>query len=222
MEKVEVFRKPARRRIRVFRDPEARKAIGRIERNTDTYILTFGQFSLIDALVAIVDQVGPATVDVGTWTAADADLRRSAELVEAAAITRCRWVIDYSFELREPGFVFHMRQLFGPECIRAIRTHAKFLVIRSPSADVVVRTSMNLNQNSRLENLEISEDREFAEFYTRIVDEIFDEVAEGERRSRTVDLPGVPDTFPFREIEAPQIKRESLNEIEVTHTVKRL
>ena len=216
------FRKPANRELRVARLATAREAIGEIRKGQDCFILTFGQFSLIDALVAILDQVGPARVDISTWTAADAHLERSAELMADARITQFRMVVDRSFEGRKPDFAEHMRRLFGAVCIRAIRTHAKFLVIRSATHDLVVRTSMNLNENPRLENLEISESREFAEFFEQVVDGIFAEVAAGENRSALVALRGVPDDFPFQEVQAEPIRREDVGEASAEYTLKKL
>jgi len=222
MTKPKAHRKTAKRQSRLAKASTAAEAIGTIEHDTDTYILTFGQFSLIDALVFILDQTGPASVDLSTWTAADAHLQRSAELVESAAIKRFRMIVDRSFETRQPGYCAHMRKLFGPECIRAIRTHAKFAVVRSNTHNIVIRTSMNLNENPRLENIEISEDEPFANFFEAIVDQIFSEVDENQNRSNMLELADLPDDYPFREIQADQIPRETLSEPQTTHTIKKL
>jgi hypothetical protein len=211
--------KPVKRNIRAAKKANASEAIGKIEKNTDTFILTYGQFSLIDALCVILDQTGPADVSISTWTAADAHLERSADLLESAQIRSFRMIIDRSFETRQPKYCHHMRRLFGPECIRAIRTHAKFMLIRSDTHNVVVRTSMNLNENPRLENIEISEDTGFAEFFQTIVDDVFSEVDEKENKSPLPELENIQETFDFKEIEANVIKRENLNEPETTHTV---
>jgi len=222
MNSPKTHKKTAKRRALLARASTAKEAIGRIQKGTDTFILTFGQFSLIDALVHILDQTGPANVDLSTWTAADAHLERSAELIESAAIKRFRMIVDRSFETRQPDYCAHMRKLFGAESLRAIRTHAKFLTVRSSSFDIVVRTSMNLNENPRLENIEISEDAKFADFFERIVDEVFAEVDENQNRSAMLDLGNLPDSYPFREIQADQIPRETLNEPQTTHTIKKL
>ncbi len=217
------FKRDAKNReMRIAKLLTAKEAIGKIEKDTDTYILTYGQFSLIDALVAILDQIGPAKVVISTWTAADAHLQRSAELVESSSITDFRLIVDRSFETRQPGYCYQMRKLFGEDCIRAFRTHAKFMLIRSDTHDIVVRTSMNLNENPRLENIEITESREFADWFQQIVDAIFSEVEKGQNRSAMLALDDIQDDSPFREISANLISRESLNEPEATHTIKKL
>jgi hypothetical protein len=210
---------PAKRRIRMARHASAREAIGEIEKGTDTFILTYGQFSLIDALCAILAQTGPADVTISTWTAANAHLERSAELMESAAIRTLRLIVDRSFEARQPEYAHHMRQLFGPESVRAIKTHAKFMLIRNERWNVVVRTSMNLNGNPRLENIEISEDHELAEFFQAVSDEVFAEVAPGENLEGIPGMHGIQETIPFRPLFAKPIPQESLHEVHTTHTI---
>ena len=220
IKKPKIYRKSSKRNIRIAKAGKAKDAIGNIEKGTDTFILTFGQFSLIDALVAILDVVGESTVDISTWTAADAHLEESAELIGSSKISKFRMVIDRSFETRQPGYCNRMRELFGENCIREIRTHSKFMVIRSATHNVVVRTSMNLNENPRLENIEVSESLEFAEFFTSIVDDIFSEVQPGEKKSKMLELASLQNTFQFPEVAANKIDRSSLNEPGATHQLK--
>jgi len=210
----------AGREMRLAKSLSAADAIGEIVHGQDCFILTFGQFSLIDALVHILDKVGPSDVTIATWTAADAHLERSAELVASSAITGFRMIVDRSFEGRQPGYCRHMRETFGDDCIRFARSHAKFMLIRSATHDVVVRTSMNLNENPRLENIEVSESREFADWFQSIADAIFAEVEAGEKRSQMLGLDEIPDTSPYKQVDAKHIPRESLNECETSHTIK--
>ena len=219
MTRPKTIKRPAKRNVRMSRHNSAREAIGEIEKGTDTFILTYGQFSLIDALCAILAQTGPADVTISTWTAANAHLQRSAELLESAAIRSFRMIVDRSFESRQPEYAHHMRQLFGAESVRAIRTHAKFMLIRNEDWNVVVRTSMNLNENPRLENIEISEDPALAEFFQAVADDVFAEVKPGENASDIPGLHGVQESFPFHPVEARTIPQESLNEVGTTHTI---
>lgn len=216
------YKKPANRKVSVSKVSTAREAIGVIEKDTDCFILTFGQFSLIDALIAMLDQVGPASVDLATWTAADADLTKIGSLLEAASIERLRLVLDRSFYNRQPGYCHRMRDAFGDDCIRFVKSHAKFMVIRSADYNIVVRTSMNLNSNPRLENIEISESEGFADFFESVVDSIFEEIAPGEFKETRPDLLAIPDDFPFRPIEANQIPLEFTKEITYSHVLRDL
>lgn len=207
------------KQVRVAKISTAAQAIGEIQKNTDTFILTYGQFSLVDALLAILDQTGPAHVTISTWTAAHAHLDTAANLMGTADILSFRMIVDRSFKTRQPKYYHHMARLFGSDCIRQIRTHAKFMTIRNDKYDIVVRTSMNLNENPRLENLEVSESKEFADFFETIADDIFREVAPDKQLSDLPKLDSIPESVMFPEIEAKYIKRSTLNEASYTHTI---
>ena len=214
-------RRPACRTTRIAKTTAAAEALGALEHGQDVFILTYGQFSLIDLLVAILDQTGPADVTISTWTAADAHLERAADLLESAQVRSMRWIVDRSFENRQPDYCHHMRRLFGDDCIRTTRSHAKFLVIRNDEWSVVVRTSMNLNENPRLENAEVSEDPAFAAFFERIADEIFAENPDDRPRWSPPQLAGMPEHSPFAEVAAGMIRRESVQEARATHRISR-
>jgi len=221
MNKAKTFKRKNNRDIRVSKVGSASDAIGKLRHDEDTYILTFGQFSLIDALVAILDQTGPADVVISSWTAADAHLEQTANMIESTEILDFKMILDRSFETRQPEYCFHMRKLFGADCIRHVRSHAKFMMIRNEEWNVVVRTSMNLNENPRLENLEITDSPAFADFMQAVVDDIFLEVASGEKRSRPLEINSIQENFQFEEVAATHIPRRKLNEAGYTHTIKK-
>lgn len=220
MTKAKSHRKPARRRTRVAKTATAAEAIGKLEKGTDTFILTFGQFSLIDAVVAILDQIGPAHVSMSTWTAGIADIEKSFDLLVSAEILTFRMVIGNGFETCQPVRYRRLIELFGPECIRSIRTHAKFVVLKNDDWNVAIRTSMNLNGNPRLENIEVSEDRGLVDFFDDIFDDIFVEVKPLENFGLP-ELEHIEETTPFLPVQALLIPRRSLNEPETTHVIRR-
>jgi hypothetical protein len=152
---------------------DARRAIGDLYPGCEIFGFNKGQFSLMDVIVAILDQTGPASVDISTWTAANADIRHAFKFIESGRITEARWVIDRSFPTRQPEYFKALAQRFGAESIRLTRTHAKFCLIRNAEWNIVLRSSMNLNKNPRFENFEISDDPAFADYFGAIVDEIF-------------------------------------------------
>ncbi len=220
--KPKTFKRKSKRTMRAAKHLTAKEAIGKLTHDQDVYILTFGKFSLIDALVAIVDQIGPADVVLSTWTAADAHLERTFELMNDSSIRSTRLIVDPSFETRQPGYCSHMRSRFGDNCIRTIRNHSKFMLISNDDWHIVIRTSMNLNENPRLENIEISENQDFFNWFLIIVDDIFRDVKPGITRTGLPGLPHVPDNYPFKQCHAEPIKRENVNEATYTHTLKEL
>lgn len=208
----------AKKEFRIAKGESARVAIGELQKGTDLFILTYGQFSLIDALVEILRQTGPAHVSISTWTAAHAHLDRSAELMDGLGVLSFRMIVDRSFRTRQPAYHARMVEIFGTDSIRAIRTHAKFMLIRNESWDIVVRTSMNLNENPRLENIEISDNEGFADFFQGVVDAVFDGVSANEELSDIHDL-ALPIETKFKLVRGNQIERSGLNEPTYTHTV---
>ena len=180
----------------------ARDALADFGRGMETYCLTFGQFSLMDAVEAILEKTGPADVTLSTWTAGGADLSRSAEHLHNGHIRSMRFVCDCSFGQRQPGYLAKLRELFGDDAIRTTRTHAKFAVLTNDSWQVAVRTSMNLNENPRLESIEVSDDPVLAGFLLSVVDELFAEESVGDFRTKSRPvLAGLEAVMPAERVE---------------------
>jgi len=207
-QEAKAFRRAAKKReIRMARKANAATAIGELKPGAEIFVLTYGQFSLIEAIDALLEQTGPAEVVLSTWTAGHADLTKSAKLLEAAAITRFRLIVDSSFLNRKPEWCAHMLKVFGEDCIRVWRGHAKFAVIRNEKWNLAVRTSMNLNTNPRLENLEISDDPEFSGFLWDVVESHFQDEAPGydHEEWRLPELSEMRDTVDPVQIEMGEI-----------------
>jgi hypothetical protein len=66
-----------------------------------------------------------------------------------------------------------LRKNFKDSSIRTLNTHCKFILITNEEWNIVVRSSMNLNESPRMENLEISNDKAFCDFMISLTDEIF-------------------------------------------------
>ena len=190
------------RRPRLSKVTNARDALADFGRGLETYCLTFGQFSLMDAIEAILEKTGPADVAIATWTAGAADLSRSAQRPDVPVPQRLRFVVDCSFGQRQPGYLAQVRELFGDDAIRSTRTHAKYVVITNESWAVAVRTSMNLNENPRLESIEVSDDPVLANFLLRVTDELFAEEKAGDFRTKSRPmLAGVEGILPVASVE---------------------
>lgn len=157
----------------------AAQAFDGLEPGAEIFVLTHGQFSLIDALVYLSTLTGPCDLSVCTWTAGTKDLQHMADLLGAGRFRSVRWLVDRSFITRQPAYCEKLRRLFGDECIRTTRSHAKFVTMRNESWDLAVRTSMNLNHNPRMECIEVSDDPALADFIDAQFDLYFDEQPSG-------------------------------------------
>lgn len=211
-------RKKTKRKLRACKKGIASDAVGQIEKGMEVYVWTFGQFSLIDVILAIVEQTGPVNVDLGTWVAAEYDVSRIYEKIETAQIKNWRMLVDYSFENRQPEFCEGIRKRFGPDSMRSIRNHSKFVLLYNDDWSFMIRTSMNLNSNIRLENLEISEDPEFCLYWKSVVDDIWAETADSQRMSQMPQLTKKPDYTPYQSVACKVLT--SLNQIKITHELK--
>ena len=165
---------PRAREIKFSAHENARQALGELHHGLEVFGLSKGQFSLLDLLVEILRQTGPADVSVSTWTAARKSIERAHRLLASREIRTLRWLVDFSFLRRQPGYCSLLRARFGDDVIRTTKNHAKFLLIRNAEWDVVVRTSMNLNDNPRLESFEVSEDPALAAFLGGVIDDLFE------------------------------------------------
>lgn len=179
--------KKAARKMSFHSMADAGACIGALGKNCEIFCLSRGQFSLFNAIEYILDFTGPADVVIATWTAQGADTSRAKQFLLNGAIKGMRWIVDASFISRQPEYCEELIKNFG-NCIRAIRTHAKFCIIGNEKWKFVIRTSMNFNKNIRCEDIEISEDEEFYNYLLRFTDEIFTKFSPGEwRRDKNYD-----------------------------------
>lgn len=172
----------SKNRTRVIREcfcGSALQATGPISPGCEIFGFTKGQFSLMDLVVSLLKQTGPASVDISTWTAANADMEHCYQFLKSGKITSARWVLDRSFPNRQREYFNSLLDRFGLDAVRLTHTHAKFVTIKNEDWNIVLRSSMNLNKNPRFENFEISDDPAFCDYFTRLVDEVFENMNVG-------------------------------------------
>ncbi len=158
---------------RQFAAQEVAEAVGPILKGIECFGVSTGKWSLIDLITYCLQATGPADVVLSTWTAANHDIGAAWRLLTTGAITRMRFLVDLSFPNRQPSYCAALREAFGDDCIRMSSNHAKFVLIRNTEWSLCIRTTANLNQNSRLEWFELSDDRNMADFLNQLVATIF-------------------------------------------------
>lgn len=168
---------PMEERRMLFRRETAREFLGEIRPGMHVFGFSKGQFSLIDLIEELVGQVagaGEVELTMSTWTVAKADLGRLAELLSSNRIKRVRFIFDFSFQRRQPGLISVVRRRYGGGAIRVCKNHAKFLLVKAGAWRLVVRTSMNLNANPRLEDIDVADDPGLFGFLDEVTREIFE------------------------------------------------
>lgn len=182
----ELDRQPAIRRIpgkvrpAVSAVGTAAEVIGPIDKGVEITGVTNGQFSLIDVLEHVLDEIGPADVLVSTWTMGIYDAGRAEVFCANGAIRSIRWLVDPSMFGRRPEIAGKLIQTFGAEAFRGVNNHAKFATLCNEDMSVTIRSSMNLNPNKRLENFDITEGPALAAFFNAIANDIWSRFPAGE------------------------------------------
>ena len=167
-------RQPTKREVRrVLCIRNVAEAVGEIRPGCEIYGLTGGQWSLIDLIIHCLEATGPADVVVSTWTAASADIGFAFDLLRSGQIRSLRFLVDFSFPARQPAYCAALRERFGDDAIRVCKNHAKFVLIRAGQWNLVIRTSMNVNLNRRMESFEISDDAALAGYLSEIIAGLF-------------------------------------------------
>lgn len=164
-----------RRPVRAFASGNAKRVLEEAGFGPGREVFGFngGLFSSIDLLAALLDWTGPASAVIATWTAAGADLGHVERFVATGRLTGCRWIVDRSFQNRQPELCRLLRDSFGDAAIRVAPCHAKFMLLASDDWRVVVQTSMNLNLNRRVENFWAADDPALFAAYAELVDDVF-------------------------------------------------
>jgi len=157
--------------VRLPSEPAA-AAVAELRRGGRVCGLTMGQFSLLDLIRAVLAKTGPADVLISTWTAGIRDAETAAWLLSGEEIRSLRFVVDRSFATRQPRYAQRMIELFGERAILATRTHAKFAVVQNESWSVAIRSSMNLNKNTRVEQFDIDDDAALCRLFSDYADRV--------------------------------------------------
>ena len=135
----------------------ATECIGTIEPGMSLFAITRGQFSMIDAVLACLDQAGPAKVSLWTWTVAEYEVQCLTSMMNDSRITAGRLVIDHGARNKNAGIIAEWQTTFGPESVRYVINHSKMATVENDRFKILLRGSMNLNFNPRFEQLDITE-----------------------------------------------------------------
>jgi len=146
-----------RRKTAVESFKTAADCIGTIEPGTSLFAITRGQFSMIDAALACLDQSGPAEVSLWTWTVAEYEIECLERLRNDNRITGATMIIDGGARNKNAGLIRQWKNTFGERSVRYVLNHSKIVTIQSEKFKLLLRGSMNLNFNPRFEQFDLTE-----------------------------------------------------------------
>jgi len=146
--------------------------VGDIQKGGSRIGLTGGQFSLSDLIEYLLIKSGPADVYLSTWAASSDGIKKAFEFLNTNKIRNIKFMIDTGAKQYRNEEFGKLLDRFG-DCVRTTRIHAKFVVIRNENFNFVVRTSANLNRNTRLELFEIDDNKDLADFFVSFFDNAF-------------------------------------------------
>lgn len=135
----------------------AAATIGKIEKGMARFGVTRGQFSMIDAILACMEQMNPVKLSIWTWTIADYEVQVIERLIADGRITYAELIIDKAAERKNEAIIDKWRERFGDNTVRWLKNHAKIATLDDGEYQICLRGSFNLNFNPRFENFDWSE-----------------------------------------------------------------
>ena len=123
---------PARRRASAaesFRS--AADCIGPIVPGLSLFAITRGQFSMIDAVLHTIDQLGPCHLSAWTWTIADYEVECVERLIVDQRLLSARLIIEAGAAKKPQSKALLLRWIdrYGPESVRFVANHAKIATV---------------------------------------------------------------------------------------------
>lgn len=136
----------------------AAECIGTIDRGMSLFAITRGQFSMVDAIMHTLDQVGPANLSIWTWSIAEYEVEALERIIMDKRLLSARLIIDISARKRKADIVHKWQSVFGKSSVLYVVNHAKMATVEAKDGrKVLLRGSMNLNFNPRFEQLDVTE-----------------------------------------------------------------
>ena len=137
------------------------KHLGEIENGKFYQFYSFGRFSMLDVMVYLLKQIGPAHILCGTWSISQESIDQLVRLKNRNEILSLAFVLDprvkvtkaKPLQMLKANFDF----VFSP-------WHAKVTVMQNEHWSITIVSSQNMTQNPKIERGCIFTDKETYEF----------------------------------------------------------
>lgn len=171
-----LHRKPTKRDLVRIRHREAIQDVlpDLPEPGASVHLVGRGNFDFWTWVPHLVSLTGPAAMWGSTWTMNQENALELLAMLDAGSITAASITTGLYFKRRESAVYATLLQGLQDRGQRyvAAKNHAKVLVLRNATADLVVEGSANFTANPRLEQYVVSRDPALAAFHVAWMEEL--------------------------------------------------
>ncbi len=147
--------------------------LGVIQRGFNKHFYTRGAFDLVQLVLFILKQTGPADVVISSYSIAEQTLKTIKRMCDNGDIRSIRFLIDNRVRSISPK-PFNFLVTSFPDCYRCLALHAKVAIISNDDWKIAVVGSQNATHNPKLERGIIHTDPKIYEFDKTILYEEFE------------------------------------------------
>lgn len=147
--------------------------LGRIEHGYNKHFYTRGAFDLVQLVLYILRQTGPADVVISSYSISEHTLKTLRKMVDKGEITHIRFLIDNRVRSISPKPFDVMIHSF-PGCYKCLALHAKVALISNAEWKITVIGSQNATHNPKLERGIIHTDPNIYVFDEYVLNDEFD------------------------------------------------
>lgn len=155
---------------------ERTSQLGTIEQGIDKHFYSNAAFNLVQLMLYVLKQTGPAHVFLSTYSIAEDSISTLRRYVDDGTILSIRFLIDNRVRSISPKPFAHLIASF-PDAYRCTSLHAKVALISNDDWHVSIVGSQNATHNPKLERGIIHTSEEIWRFDNNIMYEQFNEGA---------------------------------------------
>lgn len=147
--------------------------LGFLTQNRDIHFYSDGAFNLIQLLLYILKQTGPADIILSTYSIAESTLYTLKKKIEQGDILSIKFLIDNRVRSISPKPFNYLVTSF-PDSYRCTSLHAKVAVIWNDKWHISIVGSQNATHNPKLERGIIHTDFQIWKFDKKMLDDQFE------------------------------------------------
>lgn len=146
--------------------------LGAIEIGKSKHYYSSGAFDLVQLVLYVLRQTGPAHVLLASYSVGDRTITKLRKCLEDGELLSIRFLIDNRVRTISPKPFDHMLQAF-PGCVRCRTLHAKVALVWNDRFHIDIVGSQNATHNPKLERGTIFTNREVFDFDKKVLENEF-------------------------------------------------